>query len=131
MLSETLKSLRAQNGYTQQNIADFLGIERSTYSYYETGKTQPSTAILARLSCLFHVGLEDIIPSSYKSAPILDLECSSPESDLFRENFEHFSSLSFEEQQLVMNFRACADKRRFLDAVKGVVVDGEPGQPEI
>ena len=33
-----LKALRLKNGYTQQNIADMLGFNRSTYTYYT--KTQ-------------------------------------------------------------------------------------------
>jgi len=121
MISDTLKSLRTQNGYTQQNIADYLGVERSTYSYYETGKTQPSTAILAKLTCLYHVSIEDFVPSSYKKASELNLECSIPEGLSLFENTESFASLTFEEQQLIMNYRACADKRSFINAVLEVV----------
>ncbi len=123
MLSDTLKLLRSQNGYTQQNIADFLGIERSTYSYYETGKTQPSTSIIARLSCLFSVGLEEFIPHSYKPTSVLDLACSSPNDNLYFNKTERFGYLSPEEQQLVMHFRAYPDKRRFFDTVKSIVLD--------
>ena len=33
--SEKIKILRAKNGYTQKQVADLLGLDRSTYSYYE------------------------------------------------------------------------------------------------
>lgn len=121
MISKTLKSLRIQNGYTQQNVAEFLGIDRSTYSYYETGKTRPSTEVLARLSFLYHVSIDDFVPSSYKKASDLNLECSIPEGLSLYENTERFSNLTFEEQQLVLYFRACTDKRGFIDAVLDVV----------
>jgi transcriptional regulator with XRE-family HTH domain len=121
MISKILKARRTQNGYTQQNIADFLGIDRSTYSYYETGKTQPSTDILARLSCLYQIGLDDFVPDSYRGGSVLELECAIPDGVSLYENTEAFSKLSFEEQQLVMNFRACPDKRRFISAIKDIV----------
>ena len=38
---EHLRKIRKENGYTQQQMADILNISRSTYTYYETGKSQP------------------------------------------------------------------------------------------
>ena len=43
MLSRTLKKLRKNCGYTQKEVAKELGVDRSTYAYYETGKTTPDT----------------------------------------------------------------------------------------
>ena len=37
-----LREIREKNGYTQQQMADILNIGRSTYTYYETGKSQAS-----------------------------------------------------------------------------------------
>ena len=34
-----LRTFRMENGYSQSHLANVLGIERSTYTYYETGKT--------------------------------------------------------------------------------------------
>ena len=39
---EKLRILREIYDVSQQEIADLLGIERSTYTYYELGKTEPS-----------------------------------------------------------------------------------------
>ena len=41
MISYWLKYYRHECGLTQQQVADRLKIERSTYTYYETGKTKP------------------------------------------------------------------------------------------
>ena len=41
MISYWLKFYRHECGLTQQQVADRLKIERSTYTYYETGKTKP------------------------------------------------------------------------------------------
>ena len=39
MLNERLRSLRLSMGLTQMQVAEALNIDRSTYTYYETGKT--------------------------------------------------------------------------------------------
>lgn len=48
-----LKLMRRNTYLTQANVADQLGIERSTYSYYETGKTFPRISILTKLTEVF------------------------------------------------------------------------------
>lgn len=56
--NELLRTLRLTNGNTQQNIADMLGINRSTYTCYETGKTRPDLEFIAYLSKLYDVSVE-------------------------------------------------------------------------
>ena len=41
---EQLKKARLAIGYTQQQVADAMGITNSTYCGYETGKRQPDVA---------------------------------------------------------------------------------------
>ncbi|MDQ5983478.1 MAG: hypothetical protein RUMPE_00502 [Eubacteriales bacterium SKADARSKE-1] len=60
MLSKTLKKLRENIGYTQQQVADALSIDRSTYAYYETGKTNPDINTIIKLSKIFNVSYTDI-----------------------------------------------------------------------
>lgn len=40
-LGMRLKRLREQNGYSQQQVAEYLNIIRQTYSHYETGRIAP------------------------------------------------------------------------------------------
>ena len=42
MLKQKLKEYRIKCGFSQQQVADVLNMHRSTYSYYESGKTEPS-----------------------------------------------------------------------------------------
>lgn len=44
-----LKRLRNTYELSQQDIANKLGIDRSTYTYYETGKTEPSINMLSNI----------------------------------------------------------------------------------
>lgn len=50
-----LKYLRSKNGYTQQYIADQLGINRTTYTKWEIGEAEPSFNKLEKLATLFEV----------------------------------------------------------------------------
>ena len=67
MLSKTLKKLRENCGYTQQQVADALNIERSNYTYYETGKTTPDISTIIKLSKIFNVSYIDIFEDEEKS----------------------------------------------------------------
>lgn len=61
MLGKRLRALRKKNGWTQQQTADLLHINRSTYAYYETGATQPDLDMLCRIARLFDVSLDDLL----------------------------------------------------------------------
>ena len=48
--TERLKEARISVGYTQQQVADAMGITNSTYCGYETGKRQPDVAKIKQLA---------------------------------------------------------------------------------
>lgn len=59
--SQRLRFFRKEDGSTQQEIANILGIDRSTYAYYELGKTEPSIKKLCKLAELFEISLDTLI----------------------------------------------------------------------
>ncbi|MBE6831186.1 MAG: helix-turn-helix transcriptional regulator [Ruminococcaceae bacterium] len=61
LLEERLKKLRKSRCFTQQRISELLGIDRSSYSYYETGKTRPSIKMLIKLSCIYQVSIDYLV----------------------------------------------------------------------
>ena len=61
IISYWLKYYRSECKLTQQDVADLLGLERSSYTYYETGKTTPDIETLIRLSKIFHVDFFDLL----------------------------------------------------------------------
>lgn len=61
LLAKRLKELRKAHGYTQDYVADFLGLVRQTYSHYETGKRSPSPEILFKLSGLYSISVDDLM----------------------------------------------------------------------
>lgn len=60
-VAKNIKLCREANGFTQQNIADFLNIERSTYSNYELGTREIPFEYLEKLADLFGCNLEDLL----------------------------------------------------------------------
>lgn len=52
---DRLKELRLQNGLTQKDLGDRIGVTKSVVSYYEQQMRTPSPEILIKLAALFHV----------------------------------------------------------------------------
>lgn len=56
-LTTNLKELREDCSFSQQQIAEKLGIDHSTYAYYETGKTTPDILTLIAIAEIFGVSV--------------------------------------------------------------------------
>lgn len=61
LLTKRLKDLRKAHGYTQDYIAEFLGLVRQSYSHYETGKRTPNSEILFKLAGLYNISVDDLM----------------------------------------------------------------------
>lgn len=60
-LAENLRILRERANLKQQNIADVVGIKRSSYAYYETGKSSPKIDALIKIAKLYNVSVDEIL----------------------------------------------------------------------
>lgn len=56
-----IKELRKQIGYTQQQLADFLYLDKTSVSKWETYKNLPNQNILIKLCSLFNVSLDYLL----------------------------------------------------------------------
>lgn len=50
IVGRNLKALREANRYTQEQVASYLGIQRSAYANYESGEREAPIEILAKAS---------------------------------------------------------------------------------
>ncbi len=73
LFKEQLRSLRTQNNLTQKQVADFLGLNRTTYVKYEKGDSEPPIKTLLKLSSYFGVSLDALITGSTPPSPSADL----------------------------------------------------------
>lgn len=103
--AERLKTLRKSCNLTQQKMATALGIERSTYTYYETGKTFPDIVTLTRIARIFNISADNLLGITPVTAAFHD-------DLLFDDSGERFSRLSADEQLLLLQFRAMTDEER-------------------
>ena len=109
-----LRELRKKNGLTQQHVADFLHLDRSTYAYYESGRTKVNIDILLRLSRFFQVSLGALVGEDLPAAELRDgtEETLNIDAILVNESVSRFSQLSREEQYLVILYRSGTQTQR-------------------
>ena len=88
---ETLAFYRKKKGYTQQQIADILGINRTTYTKYETAVSEPSIEMLRHLAQLLDVDFNELFGLTAGKSVVKD--------------DDRIDSLSSEEAALIAAFR--------------------------
>ncbi len=60
--AEKLRMLRKRKGYTQQELADIIGVTSRTLINYEMGKCCPKqTELYMKLAAVFNVNMEELI----------------------------------------------------------------------
>lgn len=59
-MKNRLKVMRAERDWTQQDLADRLGVARQTVNAIEKGKYDPALPTAFRLGRLFECAIEDI-----------------------------------------------------------------------
>lgn len=61
MKFETIRNLRIDNGYTQQQIAEYLNVKQNTYSQYEIGKLNYPIDVLMHLADFYGVSVDYLL----------------------------------------------------------------------
>ena len=74
--AERIRQLRTQNGYTQEELAGKLNMDRSVLSRIEVGKYACSVNLLAQVSSFFNVSLDYIIFGKVQDRDIAQLKLS-------------------------------------------------------
>ena len=109
MLSEQLKIIRKANKFTQQGLEDAIGIERSTYASYETGRNKPDVNLLSRIAKVFDVS-SDFILEIDTTVP-LNVEDISVQYKKKSGN-KLVSTLSKEEKNVLAKYRLLSDNKK-------------------
>lgn len=90
--TERLKEARISIGYTQQQVADAMGITNSTYCGYETGKRQPDVAKIKQLAKILNTSGDFLLETGfipiYSEEEKADTPCRHEESEEILANFE-------------------------------------------
>ena len=59
-MENAIRSLRAERGWSQQQLADLLDVSRQSVNAIETGKYDPSLPLAFAIARLFERHIEDI-----------------------------------------------------------------------
>ena len=126
-----LRDIRERLGFTQQQVANALNIDRSSYSSYEIGRSQPSPTTLVILSKLFNLPIEELLDDELAASYVEDVgrdkfsSASEPyvgNSSRYLSNLSrssHIYDLTKDEHALLCLYRA-ADKelrREMIDQI--------------
>ncbi len=100
---DRLREQRKRMDMTQEQVAKSLNIVRSTYAYYETGKTCPDFATVVRIAHLFNVTTDYLLDADAPDPQLHDSGNSYSAS--LQKAISGEWSLRESEQKLIMAFR--------------------------
>ena len=60
-IGRNLVYYRQKNGLTQEMLCKILNLTRSTYAYYEVGRTLPAVMFLKELAKFYHITLDELV----------------------------------------------------------------------
>ena len=122
LLNQRLKHFRTSSGLTQQQVADVLGLDRSTYAYYESGKTTPDIKSVNKLLKLFNISYYELMEEPDPS----DVSISDKEPQDDDEDKLHIYDLSKMEKRLVIYFRVLSpnQQKELLNSISPEAFEG-------
>ena len=69
MRFENIRNLRIDGGYTQRQIAEYLGVSQNTYSQYEIGVLNYSVDVLMKLADFYGVSVDYLLNRTNEKKP--------------------------------------------------------------
>ena len=125
MIGDRLRAIRKEYGLTQQNIADVLGVDRTTYTVYEGGSITPSPATLVKLSQIYNVTVGYLIGVEENHPELRKIPDEKQEKKLL--SSDPISLLKKEEKELLLYFRVLSDaeKHKIIDEMKDLAQRSE------
>ncbi|AMS27543.1 hypothetical protein AEM51_11460 [Bacteroidetes bacterium UKL13-3] len=101
-IHQKLIALRKQNGYTQQQIADYLGIDTTSYGRLERGERKISTERLELLAVYYKLPVHELLQKEKNTIVTQQIETNNDDffEYLKRENQILLNSISAKDKQL-------------------------------
>ena len=96
VFGKKLMTLRKDHHLSQYELADKIGLSRSTIAYYEAWAKNPTLDILQRVADFFDVSPTTLIETDYEK------ENKKPQS-LLEKQFKKLQTLSPKKQRLIAN----------------------------
>lgn len=123
-LKENIKNCRLANNFTQQQIADALGIDRTAYANYELGHATPSIDVLCKLAKIFGVSLDSLM-DYFSDEESLAEKITDERAALLRDAPQAIGYMTPDERQLLLLYRLSKNKPQILDFINKSLHDEE------
>lgn len=116
-LGEVLRKYRAEHGYTQKKVADYLGIDRTTYTKYETVR-KPELDVIMKLAAFYDVSVDSFLEEFFTESTDGSkyAVASTPEK-------RELVSLTPEEKQLINFYRDSVRKAEIIENARNVWIE--------
>ena len=109
------RQLRIASGLTQNEMAEKIGISRSTIGMYETGAREPDFETLEKIADFFNVDTDYLLGRSNKTT-------------ILPETIVQYSSLTHRDTRDIEKILDMT--RAQLENQEGLMFDGDPASPE-
>lgn len=116
LFSERLKKIRKACGLSQAEVAQALGVERTTYTYYELGQHEPNIARIKDIAKLFNMDVAALLGENDEFVGNFMLADEGVE---YGEPFDRLNELKKDEIMLLLYYRRL-DKSKQAKLVKSI-----------
>ena len=72
-ISDNIKRFRTNRDWTQEQLAEKIGVTRSTVTQWETGWSKPRMGAVEKLAAVFGVSTSDMVTDRSESSPFVDV----------------------------------------------------------
>lgn len=108
--AERLKFMRTRMGLTQAQVADAIGAERTTYTYYEKGRNEPSMERLIALAKIFGTDVGTLMGEN--DIPPADFGVADDAGVAYGDQLGAIGELRKDEKMLVVYYRRLDDAQK-------------------
>lgn len=117
-IGRKIYNLRVQNNIKQNDLADTIGVSKSTMSNYERNYSTPDIDTLIRIADYFHVSIDSILDHKVRFE-----QNQYFLNDIVAEETEYNSQRKYtdEENKLILYYNRLNDENK--DYIKGRMVD--------
>lgn len=67
MLSNKIRQLRRDHGFTQKELARLLGVSPSTVGMYEQGRRMPDSTVIPRLASILKCSTDELLETEHSN----------------------------------------------------------------
>ena len=127
---DNLRLLRRACGFSQEDVANVLGVDRSAYSYYESGKTEPNMTNLVKIARMYRVSTDTLLDNEGFAATMCIDNEQVPETNMPVVILRTLKQCSNDERTLIAMFRTMENKKLALETLKKVCEETETSKKE-